>query len=64
MAKSLQDKLATFEPGRRAGIEAEAERMHSEYVALKEGAGPQAASQTRLSTRAAISALSCGKNRP
>jgi DNA-binding XRE family transcriptional regulator len=36
MARSLQDKLATLDPGRRARIEAEAERLHTEYLTLQE----------------------------
>jgi len=36
MARSLQDKLATLEPARRARIEAEAERLHTEYLTLQE----------------------------
>ncbi len=36
MARSLQDKLATLDPARRAGVEAEADRLHTEYLTLKE----------------------------
>jgi DNA-binding transcriptional regulator YiaG len=36
MARSLQDKLATLDPARRARIEAEAERLHTEYATLQE----------------------------
>jgi transcriptional regulator with XRE-family HTH domain len=36
MARSLQDKLATLDPARRAGIEAEADRLHTEYLTLQE----------------------------
>jgi len=36
MARSLQDKLATLDPARRARIEAEAERLHTEYLTLQE----------------------------
>ena len=36
MARSLQDKLATIDPARRARIEAEAERLHTEYLTLQE----------------------------
>lgn len=32
MARSLQDKLATLDPVRRARIEAEADRLHEEYL--------------------------------
>jgi len=36
MAPTLQDKLATLDPARRAGIEAEAARLHTEYLTLQE----------------------------
>lgn len=36
MARSLQDKLATLDPARRARIEAEAECLHTEYLTLQE----------------------------
>ena len=36
MAKTLREKLASLPPERRARIEAEAERLHAEYLTLKE----------------------------
>ncbi|WP_053239931.1 helix-turn-helix domain-containing protein [Pleomorphomonas koreensis] len=36
MARSLKDKLATLDPARRARIEAEADRLHTEYLTLQE----------------------------
>lgn len=36
MARSLNEKLATLEPARRAAIEAEADRLHAEYLTLQE----------------------------
>jgi transcriptional regulator with XRE-family HTH domain len=36
MARSLQDKLATLDPARREAIEAEADRLHTEYLTLQE----------------------------
>lgn len=36
MARSLQDKLARLDPDRRARIEVEAERLHTEYLTLQE----------------------------
>lgn len=36
MARPLKDKLAALEPARRAGVEAEADRLHTEYLTLKE----------------------------
>lgn len=36
MARSLQENLATLDPDRRARIEAEADRLHTEYLTLRE----------------------------
>lgn len=36
MARTLKDKLAALEPARRAGVEAEADRLHTEYLTLQE----------------------------
>lgn len=36
MARSLKDKLGTLDPARRAAIEAEADRLHAEYLTLQE----------------------------
>jgi transcriptional regulator with XRE-family HTH domain len=36
MARSLQDKLASLDPARRARIEAEADRLQTEYLTLQE----------------------------
>lgn len=36
MARSLEDKLAALDPARRAAIEAEADRLHTEYLTLQE----------------------------
>ncbi|TDX19712.1 helix-turn-helix transcriptional regulator [Rhodovulum visakhapatnamense] len=36
MARTLNDKLAALDPARRAGIEAEADRLQAEYLTLRE----------------------------
>ena len=36
MARTLKDKLAALDPARRAGVEAEADQLHTEYLTLKE----------------------------
>ena len=36
MARTLKDKLAALDPARRAGIEAEAARLQTEYLTLRE----------------------------
>jgi len=36
MAKTLDDKMSELSPERRARVEAEAQRLHEEYLTLKE----------------------------
>lgn len=36
MARTLQDKLSTLDPARRAAVESEADRLHTEYLTLQE----------------------------
>lgn len=36
MARSLQNKLDALDPARRVRIEAEAERLHAEYLSLQQ----------------------------
>lgn len=36
MAQSLQDRMSALDPARRARIEAEADRLHTEYLTLQE----------------------------
>lgn len=36
MARTLKDKLAALDPARRVGIEAEADRLRTEYLTLQE----------------------------
>jgi hypothetical protein len=36
MARTLRDKLAAIDPARRTVIEAEADRLHTEYLTLQE----------------------------
>jgi len=36
MVRTLKDKLAALDPARRAGVLAEAERLHTEYLTLQE----------------------------
>lgn len=35
MARTLKDKLEALEPARRAGVEAAADRLHTEYLTLQ-----------------------------
>lgn len=41
MAHSLQDKLATINPDRRARIDAEADHLHEEYLKMQKSLNPQ-----------------------
>lgn len=36
MARTLKDKLSSLDAARRANVEAEAERLHTEYLTLQE----------------------------
>ena len=48
MARSLKDKLATLDPARRATIEAEADRLHAEYLTLQERRKARKMTQVQL----------------
>lgn len=61
MARSLQDKLATFDPARRAGIEAEAERLHTEYLTLQELRKAKALTQVQLAETLGIQQATVAK---
>lgn len=48
MVTSLQDMMAALDPERRARVEAEADRLHAEYLTLQELRKAQAMTQVRL----------------
>lgn len=48
MARTLQDKLAALDPARRANVEAEADRLHTEYLTLRELRKAKALTQVQL----------------
>jgi DNA-binding XRE family transcriptional regulator len=48
MATTLRDKLATLDPDRRDGIQAEADRLYREYLTLKELRKAQDLTQVQL----------------
>ena len=48
MAKTLKEKLASLPAERRARIEAEADRLHAEYLTLKELRKAKAVTQEQL----------------
>jgi DNA-binding XRE family transcriptional regulator len=54
MATTLRDKLATFDPARRYGIQAEADRLYREYLTLKELRKAQDLTQVQLAQRLGI----------
>ena len=61
MACALQDKLATLDPARRAGIEAEAARLHTEYLTLQELRKARELTQVQLSATLGIQQATVAK---
>ncbi len=61
MARSLQDKLATLDPDRRARIEAEAEKLHTEYLTLQELRKARDLTQVQLATTLGIQQATVAK---
>lgn len=61
MARTLQDKLASLEPARRAGIEAEAARLHTEYLTLQELRKAKALTQVQLAETLGIQQATVAK---
>lgn len=48
MGKTLREKMAQLAPDRRARVEAEADRMHAEYLTLQELRKAKALTQVQL----------------
>lgn len=61
MARSLQDKLASLDPARRARIEVEAERLHTEYLTLQELRKAKALTQVQLAETLGIQQATVAK---
>lgn len=61
MARTLQDKLASLDPARRAGIEAEAARLHTEYLTLQELRKAKALTQVQLAETLGIQQATVAK---
>ena len=61
MARTLQDKLATLDSARRAGIEAEAARLHTEYLTLQELRKAKALTQVQLAETLGIQQATVAK---
>ena len=61
MARTLQDKLATLDPARRAGIETEAARLHTEYLTLQELRKAKALTQVQLAKTLGIQQATVAK---
>lgn len=61
MVRALQDKLATLDPARRAGIEAEAARLHTEYLTLQELRKAKALTQVQLAETLGIQQATVAK---
>ena len=61
MARTLQDKLATIDPARRVRVEAEAARLHTEYLTLQELRKAKALTQVQLAETLGIQQATVAK---
>ena len=61
MVKTLQDKLAALDTARRAGIEVEAVRLHTEYLTLQELRKATALTQVQLAETLGIQQATVAK---
>jgi transcriptional regulator with XRE-family HTH domain len=61
MARTLQDKLEALDPARRAGVEAEADRLHTEYLTLQELRKAKAMTQVQLAETLGIQQATVAK---
>jgi DNA-binding XRE family transcriptional regulator len=61
VTRTLQDKLASLDPARRAGIEAEAARLHTEYLTLQELRKAKALTQVQLAETLGIQQATVAK---
>lgn len=61
MNKSLEEKLAELSPDRRERIQAEAKRLHEEYLTLKELRKARELTQTQLAERLQVNQVSIAK---
>ena len=61
MARTLKDKLATLDPARPAAIEAEAARLHTEYLTLQELRKAKALTQVQLAETLGIQQATVAK---
>lgn len=61
MARTLHDKLASLDPARRAGIETEAARLHTEYLTLQELRKAKALTQVQLAETLGIQQATVAK---
>ena len=61
MAVTLHDKLASLDPSRRAGIETEAARLHTEYLTLQELRKAKALTQVQLAETLGIQQATVAK---
>lgn len=61
MARTLKDKLAALEPARRAGVEAEADRLHAEYLTLQELRKAKGLTQVQLAQTLGIQQATVAK---
>lgn len=61
MARTLKDKLAALDPARSARVEAEADRLHAEYLTLQELRKAQDLTQVQLAETLGIQQATVAK---
>ncbi len=61
MARTLQEKLANLDPARRESVEAEADRLHTEYLTLQELRKAKAMTQVQLAETLGIQQATVAK---
>lgn len=61
MARTLQDKLAAIDAARRANVEAEADRLHTEYLTLQELRKAKEMTQVKLAETLGIKQATVAK---
>lgn len=61
MARTLREKLATLDPARRERVEAEADRLHAEYLSLRDLRKARELTQTHLADQLGVQQATVAK---
>ncbi|WP_201240195.1 helix-turn-helix domain-containing protein [Rhodothalassium salexigens] len=61
MARTLKDKMASLDPARRQSVEAEADRLHTEYLTLQALRKAKAMTQVQLAKTLGIQQATVAK---